>query len=353
MDCFYASVEEKDDPSLKGKPVVVGGTGNRGVVCAANYPAREYGVRSAIPILKARQLCPMAVYLPVRMKRYVEESKKIRAIFERYTDAIQPISLDEAFLDVTQNKAGLPFATDVAKAIRREIREETGLVASAGVGPNKLVAKIASDFDKPDGLTVIPPAKVREFLDPLPVKRIWGIGRKAAEKCHRLGIDTVEDLRLADPDLILSRFGSHGHGLQEHARGIDRSPVRSDRKAKSIGRERTYEKNVADKAELLPHLERIAEDIESRLEKKNLQACTLTLKFRDSEFQSFTRSLTPGEPFHAVSEIIELGKKVLKEKVEDSMFPVRLFGLSVSHFESRESLSLFHWMAEEGDDPQD
>jgi DNA polymerase IV len=346
MDCFYAAVEQRDQPELKGKPVIVGGR-HRGVVCAASYEARKFGVHSAMPISRAKSLCRGGTFLPVRMARYQECSKDIHAIFRRYTDLIQPISLDEAFLDVSQPKVDLPWASTIARRIKEEIRDELGLIASAGVGPNKLVSKIASDMDKPDGMTVVPPEEVSRFLNPLPVKRIWGIGKKAEEKLKNLGISTIADLAQTSEEILLRHFGQHGSSLHLLSLGIDQSEVKLRSGSKSIGRERTYPEPVLDPGDLKEDLENLSEELGKRLKKKGLKARSLTLKFKRVDFELFTRSTTEGQGVDDQKELLSMAKKIMSEKVDTSLFPIRLFGMSCSHLEQEDIPSLFELLDEE------
>ncbi len=336
MDCFYASVEEKDNPDLIGKAVIVGGTSARGVVCAANYEARKYGIRSAMPLVRALKLCPHGQYLPVRMSRYMEESKKIHEIFRRHTDKIQGISLDEAFLDVTQNKQNIPYASRVAVQIRKEIREELKLVASAGVAPNKLIAKIASDVNKPDGLCVVTPEQVLGFLWPLPVGRIWGVGKKANEKMEVMGIHTIGELARQKPDAIFRHFGKSGLHLLEYASGIDESPVQSRGRAKSIGRERTLRENATDLTELLDLLPAMVSEIAQRLFAKTLTAKTITLKIKSADFRQITRSHSFEDAVQDEKPMLQAARTLLQEHVPVSCYPVRLLGLSASRLEKQE-----------------
>jgi len=346
MDCFYAAVEQHDHPELKGKPVVVGGR-HRGVVCAASYEARKFGVRSAMPISQARALCRSGIFLPVRMARYQECSQAIHEIFRRYTDLVQPISFDEAFLDVTKAKQDLPYASTMARKIKAEILQELGLVASAGVGPNKLVAKIASALDKPDGLLVVPPEEVRSFLNPLPVNRIWGIGKKAEEKLHNLGITTIEALSQTPEELLLRHFGQQGSVMHRLSLGIDLSEVKAREVSKSIGRETTYPEPVLDAGDLREDVLRLSEELERRLKKKSLKARTLTLKFKRVDFELFSRSTTEGEGTNQKVELVRLAQKILKEKVTAEMFPIRLFGMSCSHLDRDDATpSLFDLLGE-------
>src|SRR5271163_4150534 len=244
MDAFYASVEQRDDPALRGRPVVVAWRGNRSVVCAASYEARRFGVRSAMPAVHAERLCPEAIFIPPDFTRYKAVSQAVRAIFKRHTDLIEPLSLDEAYLDVTENKTGLPTATWVAKTIRQQIREELHLTASAGVAPNKFLAKIASDWRKPDGLFVIQPEDLDTFLPPLPIGRIPGVGKVTETRLKQIGIQTVGDLQGFDLASLENRFGRYGIRLHELTRGIDQSEVVSDRPTKSISAEDTFERDV-------------------------------------------------------------------------------------------------------------
>src|SRR5580698_7224823 len=256
MDAFYASVEQRDDSSLRGKPVVVAWRGNRSVVCAASYEARRFGVRSAMPAVRAERLCPEAIFVPPDFVRYRAVSRQTREIFLRYTDMIEPLSLDEAYLDVTENKAGLPTATKVAKAIRQQIRDELHLTASAGVAPNKFLAKIASDWRKPDGLFVIQPDDVPAFLPPLQVGRIPGVGKVTEDRLKQIGVQTVGDLQALDSAVLEARFGKYGHRLYELARGIDHNLVIPDRPTKSISAEDTFERDIplSETGELIERL---------------------------------------------------------------------------------------------------
>src|SRR5271163_1776594 len=244
MDAFYASVEQRDDPQLRGKPVIVAWRGNRSVVCAASYEARKFGVHSAMPAVRAERLCPSAVFLPPDFPRYRAVSRQVRDVFRRHTDLIEPLSLDEAYLDVTENKMGLPTATQVARTIREQIRTELNLTASAGVAPNKFLAKIASDWKKPDGIFVIQPEEVDSFLSPLPVGCLPGVGKVTEEKLTNLEIQTVADLRKLDLATLERRFGRHGVRLYELARGIDKSEVVPDRPTQSVSAEDTFERDV-------------------------------------------------------------------------------------------------------------
>ena len=278
MDAFYASVEQRDDPQLRGKPVIVAWRGNRSVVCAASYEARSFGVRSAMPAMRAQRLCPNAIFVPPDFTRYRDVSRTVREIFKRHTDLIEPLSLDEAYLDVTENKTGLPTATLVARTIREQIRQELNLTASAGVAPNKFLAKLASDWRKPDGLFVIQPEDIDAFLPP-PVGRLPGVGKVTEDKLANLRITTVRDLRTLDLSLLEDHFGRYGLRLHELARGIDDSAVVPDRPAQSISVEDTFEHDVP-LAETEPMIRRLAEKLWSASRKESRIARTLVLKLK-------------------------------------------------------------------------
>jgi len=295
MDAFYASVEQRDDTQLRGKPVIVAWKGNRSVVCAASYEARAFGVRSAMPAVQAERLCPAAVFVAPDFTRYRAVSKSVREIFKRHTDLIEPLSLDEAYLDVTENKTGLPTATLVSRTIREQIRKELNLTASAGVAPNKFLAKLASDWRKPDGLFVIQPEEVDAFLLPLPVGRLPGVGKVTEEKLAKLGIKTVCDLRSLERAKLEDEFGLYGVRLYELARGIDESPVVPDRPTQSISVEDTFEHDVP-LSETEPMIRRLAEKLWSASRKESRIPRTVVLKLKTSEFKILTRSHTPDGP---------------------------------------------------------
>jgi DNA polymerase IV len=337
MDAFYASVEQRDDPQLRGKPVVVAWRGNRSVVCAASYEARRFGVRSAMPAVRAERLCPEAIFIPPDFVRYRAVSRGVREIFQRYTDLIEPLSLDEAYLDVTENKIGLPTATRVAKAIRQQIREELHLTASAGVAPNKFLAKIASDWRKPDGLFVIQPDDVAAFLPPLPVGRIPGVGKVTEERLKQIGVHTVGDLLTLDAALIGAHFGRYGRRLYELARGIDHNPVVPDRPTKSISAEDTFERDIplSGMDELIP---RLAEKVWSAARKQPRMARTVVLKLKTSEFRILTRSHTPATPPASCEELTAIALS-LRERISlgaEQRF--RLVGVGLSNFRESEDL---------------
>lgn len=337
MDAFYASVEQRDDPHLRGKPVVVAWKGNRSVVCAASYEARRFGVRSAMPALRAERLCPDAIFIPPDFTRYRAVSRAVREIFLRHTDLVEPLSLDEAYLDVTENKTSLPTATRVAKAIREQIREELNLTASAGVAPNKFLAKIASDWRKPDGLFVIQPEDIDTFLSPLPVGRIPGVGKVTEKRLEELKIKTVADLRNLEISTLETRFGRYGIRLYELARGIDHSKVVSDRPTQSISAEDTFEHDVP-LAEIEPMIRRLAEKVWLASRNESRIARTVVLKLKTSEFNILTRSHTPVSPPASCEELIEIALS-LRERV--NLAPqqrFRLVGIGFSNFRESEEM---------------
>ena len=331
MDAFYASVEQRDDPQLRGKPVIVAWRGNRSVVCAASYEARRFGVRSAMPALRAERLCPDGIFLPPNFVRYRAVSRSVREIFKRHTDLVEPLSLDEAYLDVTENKTGLPTATRVASAIREQIRQELHLTASAGVAPNKFLAKIASDWRKPDGLFVIQPGDVDTFLSPLPVGRLPGVGKVTGEKLDKLRIKTVGDLRSLDLPTLQGHFGGYGLRLHELPRGLDNGEVVPDRPTQSMSAEDTFERDVP-LAETEPMIRLLAEQIWSASRKESRIARTVVLKLKTSEFNILTRSHTPASPPSSCEELTNIALS-LRERVD--MGPqqrFRLVGVGLSNF---------------------
>ena len=332
MDAFYASVEQRDDPQLRGKPVIVAWKGNRSVVCAASYEARAFGVRSAMPAVRAERLCPAAIFVAPDFTRYRAVSRSVREIFQRHTDLIEPLSLDEAYLDVTENKTGLPTATLVARTIREQIRHELNLTASAGVAPNKFLAKIASDWRKPDGLFVIQPDDVDTFLLPLPVGRLPGVGKVTEEKLAKLEIKTVGDLRGLNSSLVEQQFGRFGLRLQELARGIDASEVVPDRPTKSISAEDTFEQDVP-LAETEPMIRRLAEKVWESSRKESRIARTVVLKLKTGEFKILTRSHTPSAPPSSCRELTDIAL-MLRERVDlGPKQRFRLVGVGLSNFE--------------------
>jgi DNA polymerase-4 len=335
MDAFYASVEQRDDPHLRGKPVIVAWRGNRSVVCAASYEARSFGVRSAIPAIRAERLCPGATFIPPDFPRYRAVSHSVREIFKRHTDLIEPLSLDEAYLDVTENKTGLPTATRVARTIREQIREELHLTASAGVAPNKFLAKIASDWQKPDGLFVIRPEDIDTFLPPLPVGRIPGVGKVTEKRLDNFGIKFVGDLRNLDLPTLESRFGRYGVRLYELARGIDHSAVVPNRRTQSISAEDTFERDIPLQ-EIGPMIRSLAEKVWAASRKESRIARTVVLKLKTSEFSIHTRSITPDSPPSSCEELTSIAL-LLRERVE--LGPerrYRLVGVGLSNFRAEE-----------------
>jgi DNA polymerase IV len=335
MDAFYASVEQRDDPQLRGKPVVVAWRGNRAVVCAASYEARKFGVRSAMPAVRAERLCPEAIFVAPDFTRYRAVSKSVREIFTRHTDLIEPLSLDEAYLDVTENKACLPTATLVARTIRGQIRQELNLTASAGVAPNKFLAKLASDWRKPDGLFVIQPEGVDTFLPPLPVGRLPGVGKVTEEKLVALGVRTVADLRKLDLPVLEHQFGRYGLRLHELARGIDDSAVVPDRPTQSISVEDTFEQDVL-LAETESMIRGLAEKLWTASLKESRPARTVVLKLKTSEFKLLTRSYTSVAPPSSCEELTEIALK-LRERVDlGPLQRYRLVGVGLSNFRNRE-----------------
>jgi DNA polymerase IV len=336
MDAFYASVEQRDDPQLRGKPVVVAWRGNRSVVCAASYEARSFGVHSAMPAVRAQRLCPEAIFVAPDFVRYRAVSHGVREIFKRHTDLIEPLSLDEAYLDVTENKSGLPTATFVARTIREQIRQELQLTASAGVAPNKFLAKIASDWHKPDGLFVIQPKEIDTFLPPLPVGRLPGVGKVTGEKLAKLGIQTVGDLRGLELPALEADFGSFGIRLYDLSRGVDRSEVVPDRPAKSISVEDTFEHDVR-LAETDAMIRRLAEKLWPALRKESRIARTVVLKLKTSEFKILTRSHTPSFPPNSCEELTSIAL-ALRERVSlEPQQRFRLVGVGLSNFRELES----------------
>jgi DNA polymerase IV len=331
MDAFYASVEQRDDPALRGRPVVVAWKGNRSVVCAASYEARTFGVRSAMPALRAERLCPQAIFVPPDFPRYRAVSRHTREIFQRHTDLIEPLSLDEAYLDVTENKTDLPTATRVARAIRAQIWDELHLTASAGVAPNKFLAKIASDWRKPNGLFVIQPEEVDIFLTPLPVARIPGVGKVTERHLAELGIRSVGDLRAVDPPILEDRFGRYGLRLYQLARGIDHSPVVPDRPTKSISAEDTFERDLPlDETESM--IRRLAERVWNASRKESRVARTVVLKLKTREFSILTRSHTPEAPPSSCDELIAIALSLRNRVQTGSEQLFRLVGVGLSNF---------------------
>ena len=330
MDAFYASVEQRDNPELRGKPIAVGHAEERGVVAAASYEARRYGVRSAMSSQKAKRICPQLIFVPGRMSVYKEVSRQIHEIFHEYTDIIEPISLDEAFLDVTVNKPGIELAVDIAKEIKRKVRERLHLVASAGVSYNKFLAKIASDYRKPDGLCTIHPDQALDFIARLPIESFWGVGPVTAKRMHLLSIHNGAQLRTRSLESLTREFGKVGAIYYDFARGIDLRPVEAVRVRKSIGCERTLEKDINRTSSVIIELYHVAVELVRRLDGKQFKGNTLTLKIKFHDFTQITRSVTRPQELTSLDTILPLAKQLLKE-VDYAEHPIRLIGLSVSN----------------------
>lgn len=337
MDAFFASVEQMDNPQLRGKPVAVGGSRDRGVVAAASYEARKFGVRSAMPSKRAYQLCPDIIFVKPRFDRYKVISEQIRAIFYQYTDLVEPLSLDEAYLDVTKNKKGIPSATLIAKAIKEQIKTEVGLNASAGISVNKFLAKIASDYQKPSGLTLIGPEKVHEFLKQLPIEDFFGVGKVTAEKMENLGIYKGADLLEWSKEGLYLKFGKSGLYYYDMVRGNDARPVNPHRIRKSLGAERTFDDDLSELTEMLERLDKIIEEVVRRSEKAKTKGKTITLKVKFKDFTQITRSTTQEQPIEGPEEIKKLTEKLLND-VAWSEYPkgVRLLGVTLSNFDQED-----------------
>jgi DNA polymerase-4 len=343
MDCFYAAVHIRDDPSLLGKPVVVGGDpSGRGVVAAASYEARRFGIHSAMAAAQARRLCQETVFLTPDFNRYRRESETTFAIYREYTPLLQTLSLDEAYLDVTEHLEPYGSATAIGREIRRRVWEEQRLTVSVGVGPNKLVAKIASDYDKPDGFTVVRPSQVSGFLAPLPVRNLHGIGPATGKTLAGMGVKRVDDLRQLSLDQLLAAFGHWGRTLWEYARGIDERPVRAHNKRKSLSTERTFEKDLVGLEAMEEVLVKMADEVGSGLVERSLTASTLTIKVRYSDFTTVTRSRTLSVPT-AAADVIGLCAGELLRQTEAARRPVGLLGVGASNLVpgSLEQLKLF------------
>jgi len=329
MDAFYASVEQHDFPELKGKPLAVGGSEIRGVVSAASYEARKFGVRSAMSGVQAKKQCPDLIFVRPRFDRYTEISKIIRKIFYEFTDLVEPLSLDEAYLDVTQNKKGNPSATLLAQEIRKRIFEETGLTASAGISINKFVAKVASDYNKPNGQKTVNPDEVEAFLEALDIRKFYGIGKVTAERMYQLGIYSGEDLKTRSLDFLEQHFGKSGTHYFYIVRGIHNSPVKPNRISKSVGAERTFNENLSSEVFMEDRLESIAKELERRLQKHKIAGKTVTLKIKYSDFSQQTRSKTLPYFISDKALLLETAKELLyQEKLKES---VRLLGISLNN----------------------
>jgi len=330
MDAFYPAVEVLDDPSLQGKAVIVGGASHRGVVASASYEARKFGVRSAMPIAEARRRCPEGVYLHPRMQRYSEVSRRVFAIFERFTPLVEPLSIDEAFLDVTASMRLFGSPPEIAVQIKRCVRDELKLTVSAGVASNKSVAKIASDLRKPDGLTVVEPGGERQFLAPLPIERLWGAGPVTCRSLHLMGVQTIGDLAGLPIDLLITKLGALGESLHRLSCGIDEREVETGQEAKSIGNEETFAEDIRDTDTARQELLALAVKVAARLRHENAKGRTICLKVKYADFRQITRSITLNDPFDD-SGVIYRECCGLLEKTEVGRRPVRLLGVSVSN----------------------
>jgi DNA polymerase-4 len=341
MDAFFAAIEQRDNPALRGKPILVGGTGPRGVVSTASYEARPYGCRSAMPMSRALAMCPHAIVVPVNGKRIREASQQVFTILGEFTDRVQPVSVDEAFLDVTGCERLLGDGEQIARDIRRRIAAETRLTASVGVAPNKFLAKLASDLNKPDGLTVITRDTVDQILPPLSVRRIWGIGPKAAAKLESLGVKTIGDLQARSGDFLNRMLGSWGDRVNELIHGIDERPVESDDTAKSIGQEETFGVDLIEKEHLRFVLLEQAEAVGARMRRQGLLAGNVTVKIRFGDFKTVTRSRQLTTPTDTTQDLYDAATALFDRWADEHFQPVRLIGLQASSFSKTAQLDLF------------
>jgi DNA polymerase-4 len=348
MDAFFASVEQLDNPELTGKPVAVGGDGERSVVAAASYEARKFGVRSAMPSLTARKLCPHLIFVRPRFERYHEVSSSVFEILKEYTDIIEPLSIDEAFLDVTADKKNIGSATLIAREIRKEIKKRTGLTASAGISVNKFLAKIASDIKKPDGLFVIPPEDAAKFIEELPVEKFYGIGKVTADKMHKLGIHNGADLKTWDLTSLVRNFGKIGLFYYKIVRGEDEREVETNQERKSVGTELTFDKDLTTRFEIVAELYKIEKELMSRLEQSEAAGRTVTVKVKFDDFRQITRSKTVQNyirDFETLHREVAAIRKSLK--LEGSR--IRLLGISISNLETEDSSERQLFLFEEGE----
>lgn len=335
MDAFYPAVEALDKPELKGKPVIVGGAKERGVVSSASYEARRFGVHSAQPITTAIRLCPDGIFMPVRMSRYKEVSRQVFEIFHCFTPLVEPLSIDEAFLDLTGAERLMGQGEEIAKKIKDTVLKKTGLTVSAGVASSKFVAKIASDIDKPDGLTVVPPDRVREFLDPLPVKKMWGVGKVTQQALARLNVKTFKDLRQIPVEILEKNFGKHGAAMHLLSMGIDERDVEPEREPKSIGHEQTFMKDILNPDQAKKEILSLANRVALRMRREEVRGSTVSLKVKYSDFTQITRAATLPEPTDDSMEIYSTSCRLLK-KTAVGKRPVRLLGISLSQLSSLE-----------------
>ncbi len=333
MDAFYASVEQHDNPELRGKPIAVGG-GQYGVVAAASYEARKFGIRSAMPGRKALDLCPHLIVVKPRFQRYKEISQQIREIFYEYTDLVEPLSLDEAYLDVTENKKNMESANEIAREIRQKIYEKTGLTASAGISVNKFLAKVASDYNKPNGQKTIHPSKIIDFMEQLPIEKFYGIGKVTANKMHEMHIFNGKDLKEKTLEDLIRLFGKSGNYYYNVVRGNHKSEVKPHRIQKSVGVEETYWENLLDEDAVFKQLKIISEDLEERLGRKNIKGKTLTLKIKYKDFSVYTRSKTQEVYYDNAQDFYETAQQLWELRPYDK--PVRLLGLSLSNLNTQE-----------------
>ncbi len=334
MDAFYASVEQRDNPELRGKPVAVGGSKDRGVVAAASYEARKFGVRSAMASSIAYRKCPDIIFVKPNFEKYKEVSQRIRDIFYEYTDLVEPLSLDEAYLDVTENKKGIETATRIAKEIRQRIYEETQLRASAGISINKFLAKVASDINKPNGQKTIMPDEVIPFLEALPIRKFYGIGEKTAEKMKKLGIHHGRDMKAWDQALLIREFGKSGLHYYNIVRGLQKSRVKPDRIRKSIGAERTFSTDLKTEEEMEEVLERIMEKLQERIEASGARGKTVTLKIKDFDFEQHTRSFSFQHYTNSKQDVFNKALELLHQPFPEK--PIRLLGITLSNLETEE-----------------
>lgn len=341
LDAFFAAVEQRDRPELRGKPVIVGGGGpdQRGVVSTASYEARKFGVHSAMPLRTAGRLCPHGVFLPVDGRKYQHESRRVMAILRRFTPQVQPVSIDEAFLDVTASRALFGDGEAIARQIKSAVHDETGLTISVGVATTKLVAKVASDLRKPDGLVVVPPGEEASFLAPLPIGRLWGVGEKTAAALAEYGVVTIGDLAALPADALERRLGKHGASLVARAHGIDPDPVAGGEAAKSIGHEHTFDRDTADRDVIERTLLGMADGVAGRLRSSEIRALTITLKLRDSRFTTITRQTTLDSPADLTEPIYEAAVTLLRRELHGQK--IRLVGVTASNFRDREQLAMF------------
>lgn len=334
MDAFFASVEQRDSPDLIGKPVVVGGSGSRGVIAAASYEARRYGVRSAMPSKIAIKKCPHIIFVRTNFKKYKEISNQIREIFFEYTDLVEPLSLDEAFLDVTENKINLPSATLIAKKIKKQIKERTQLTASAGVSYNKFLAKIASDYDKPDGFFAVTPDTAQDFIEKLKIEKFFGVGKVSADKMHKLGIKNGFDLKQKSLQELINNFGKQGNYYYNIARGIDNREVNPDRVRKSIGAEKTFAFDIQNIENIYDRTEQIAEKLIERCNKAKTYGKTLTVKVKYSDFKQITRSKSVSYKIKDKEKIMQINDELF-EQIDFTYNPIRLIGLSITNLDNQ------------------